>query len=112
MQCAMGIPLEMVEGSFRMKRLLERDDDEEVGGPGKKATCWCLKRYGGVYFVPARSKELDPKNWTHGDPWGPHGDPMGTHGNPWEPMETHGNPWVPMGNHPVLNRTCEPTVRT
>ena len=62
--------------------------------------------YGGVYHVPARSKELDPKNWTHGDSWGPHGDPMGTpwgpHGVPWDPwgpMGTHGNPWGPMGIH-------------
>ena len=62
-------------------------------------------QYGGVYFVPARSKELDPKNWTHGDPWGPmgpHGNPwgpMGTHGDPWEPMIPHGDPWEPMGSH-------------
>ena len=51
--------------------------------------------YGGVYFVPARSKELDPKNWTHADPMGTHG----IHGTPWGPMGTHGNPWEPMGTH-------------
>ena len=72
--------------------------------------------------MPARSKELDPKNWTHGDPmgtpWGTHGSPwapMGTHGVPWgpmgshgdprEPMGTHGNPWKPMGTH---GDPCEP----
>ena len=46
---------------------------------------------------------LEPKNWTHGDPWAP----MGTHGDPWEPhgdpMGTpwgpHGTPWDPMGTH-------------
>ena len=33
--------------------------------------CFCFRLvFGGVYFVPARSKELDPKNWTHGDPMG------------------------------------------
>ena len=52
--------------------------------------------------MPARSKELDPKNWTHGDPWGPHGDPwgpMGTHGDPWGPIGTHDSSWGPMGPH-------------